>query len=80
LAELTKNQTYTDAAVLSAQFIQNHLVLPSGLLADNINIGTCVVDHTTWTIDSAFALHGWSVLADVTGDMKWRDLWVAFHS
>jgi hypothetical protein len=77
LAELTSNQTYLDAALLSATFVRNFLLTPSNLIVGEFDIRTC---HATTaalsTNNIGVAAHGWSVLADVTKDNQWRDLYV----
>jgi hypothetical protein len=76
LAELTNNHTYTDAAILAAQFIENHLYGPDHLVRKGLNLTNCYVDSSTWSTDSATAFHGWSVLADIAHDNHWRDMYM----
>jgi hypothetical protein len=42
-----------------------------------IDAGTCVVDRLYWSSYTSSAIEGLIVLADVTGDNQWRDLYVA---
>jgi hypothetical protein len=76
LAEITQNQTYTDAAILAATFLGNHLT--NDLLVHNsINLSNCDVDNTTfWSSYTGAAIEGLSVLANVTHDDHWYDLYV----
>jgi hypothetical protein len=74
LAEITRNQTYTDAAILAATFLKDHLLTPESLIPDSIDLINCVVDDTLWTSYTGAAIEGLSVLADVTNNDQWRDL------
>jgi hypothetical protein len=74
LAEITRNQTYTDAAILAATFLEDHLLTSDSLVPDNIDLSNCVVNDTLWTSYTGSAIEGLSVLADVTNDDRWRDL------
>jgi hypothetical protein len=75
LAEVTQNQTYTDAAILAATFLENHLANDLLLIQNSINLSNCDVDDTTfWSSYTGAAIEGLSVLADVTKDGHWYDL------
>jgi hypothetical protein len=74
LAELTHNQTYTDAAILAATFISDHL-LDSSLLALNmLDLKSCSKNDDLYSSYSGATIEGLSVLADVTKDDRWRSL------
>ena len=75
LAELTSEQKYRDAAVLSAQFMQAQ-ILSEDIVLDGITLnvtGICPVDRDRETRNSGMVIEGFSVLADVAGDSAWRD-------
>jgi hypothetical protein len=74
---LTKNQTYLDAAVLAANFVLKVMVTPSNLILEGLDIMTCQLDPTNVGMQGiGLIAHGMSVLADVTQDSQWRELWV----
>jgi hypothetical protein len=72
---LTRNQTYLDAALLAAGFIQKVMVTSSNLILEALDIVTCQLDPTNVGMEGiGLVAHGMSVLADVTQDAQWRKL------
>ncbi|KAK0443434.1 uncharacterized protein EV420DRAFT_1244302, partial [Desarmillaria tabescens] len=74
LAEVTSNQTYLDAAVESANFIQSYLLTPSGDVKDLILLGLdgfCDNENPFISVDShapnvGIFVEGLVSLADIT--------------
>jgi hypothetical protein len=87
LAEETKNQTYLDAAKLSAQFIYKHLYdNQSQLIEQNFDLGMsnedCKVDLTATKVPnmSGEYMQALAVLANLDPDPMWENMYVArFH-
>jgi hypothetical protein len=77
LAELTKNKTYLSAALLAAQFEESQLLVPeTNLVGSGITLGSksncsklSTSPNSEW---NAPLLEAYAILADVTGDDKWR--------
>ncbi|KAK0216387.1 hypothetical protein IW262DRAFT_214172 [Armillaria fumosa] len=69
LAEATSNQTYLDAAIESASFIQSHLLDPSNtvmaFMSSKLN-ENCSVYTTAYSPDTGIFLEGLVILADIT--------------
>ncbi|KXN83969.1 Mannan endo-1,6-alpha-mannosidase DCW1 [Leucoagaricus sp. SymC.cos] len=78
LAEITGDSKYMNAAILSAQWIQNHNLNSNNIVLDTVNGHDCSRSPASWlfTYNSGKFLEGLSVLADVTGDSQWRSLMV----
>ncbi|KAJ3575570.1 hypothetical protein NP233_g1008 [Leucocoprinus birnbaumii] len=78
LAEITGDSKYTNAAILSAQWIRNLNINTGNLVLDTVNGHDCSRSPASWlfTYNSGKYLEGLSVLADVTGDSQWRTLMV----
>lgn len=82
LAELStgsnESDTYKAAAIRSGMFLRNHLLASNGLVADNLLLSssdTCNADtEEPKSVNVAFLLEGFSVLADITGDSSWKEL------
>ncbi|KIK69955.1 hypothetical protein GYMLUDRAFT_34359 [Collybiopsis luxurians FD-317 M1] len=76
LAETTGDSTYTNAAILSAQWIQNLQINPNNLVLDTVDGASCARSPDTWlfTYNSGKYLEGLSVLKDVTGNSAWTSL------
>ncbi|KAE9396273.1 endo-1,6-alpha-mannosidase [Gymnopus androsaceus JB14] len=76
LAETTGNDTYTNASILSAQWIQNLQINPDGIVLDTVDGEACTRSPSTelFTYNSGKYLEGLAVLADVTGDDSWTTL------
>ena len=75
LAEITTNQKYRDAAILSAKFIQAQMIDDSDLVYDIFTLNTtgfCARGNQFLTSDSGSLIEGFTILADVTGDSSWR--------
>ncbi|KAL0579836.1 hypothetical protein V5O48_002143, partial [Marasmius crinis-equi] len=71
LAEITKDAKYTNASILSAQWIKNHNInSTTNLVLDTVNGKDCSRSPAGWifTYNSGKYIEGLSVLADVTGD------------
>jgi hypothetical protein len=71
------NSAYLDAALLSSQFILDHMINENNLVYDYMYINGASVCTSTassmWAYGSGALFEGFSVLADVSGDSKWRD-------
>jgi hypothetical protein len=75
LAELTHNQTYTNAAILAATFINNHLLDSSSLVAwSTLDSKSCSKSDGPWSYFNGATIEGLSILADVTKDDSWHNL------
>ncbi|KAJ3823561.1 endo-1,6-alpha-mannosidase [Lentinula raphanica] len=76
LAETTSNATYKNAAILSAQWIQNLQISDSGIVLDGVNAVDCTRTPASWlfTYNSGKYLEGLSVLKDITGAANWKSL------
>ncbi|KAJ4482568.1 endo-1,6-alpha-mannosidase [Lentinula aciculospora] len=76
LAETTGNATYTNAAILSAKWIQNLQISDSGIILDGVSSEDCTRTAASWlfTYNSGKYLEGLSVLKDVTGAAIWKTL------
>jgi predicted alpha-1,6-mannanase (GH76 family) len=75
LAEITKDNKYTNAAILSANWIKAHTV-NNGIVLDTVYAHDCSRSPSSWifTYNSGKFVEGLSVLADVTGDAQWRNV------
>ncbi|EKM82207.1 hypothetical protein AGABI1DRAFT_119129 [Agaricus bisporus var. burnettii JB137-S8] len=78
LAEITGDRKYTDAAILSAQWIRNHNINSNRIVLDTVDARDCSRSPASWlfTYNSGKYIEGLSVLADVTGDSQWRSLMI----
>ncbi|KAJ7777112.1 endo-1,6-alpha-mannosidase, partial [Mycena metata] len=78
LADYTKNDTYTSAAILSANWIKSHNINSDNLVLDTVNATDCSTSPATWlfTYNSGKYIEGLSVLAAVTGDSQWSTLMI----
>lgn len=68
LAEATYNQTYINASIESANFIQNHLLNPSNIVLDSISSQSnesCAVDSSIYPYNSGIFIEGLAILADI---------------
>ncbi|KAJ3745446.1 endo-1,6-alpha-mannosidase [Lentinula detonsa] len=76
LAETTGDATYTNAAILSAQWIQNLQINADGIILDTVDGADCTRSPASWlfTYNSGKYLEGLSVLKDVTGNSAWTTL------
>ncbi|KAK0216393.1 hypothetical protein IW262DRAFT_1510957 [Armillaria fumosa] len=77
LAEATSNQTYLDAAIGSANFIQSYLLSPSNIVLDSVSSisnESCSVDSTVYSYNSGIFIEGLVVLADITRNAFTRTL------
>lgn len=76
LAEITKDEKYMNAAVLSAGWIKAHNV-KNNVVLDTVSAHDCSRSPSSWifTYNSGKFIEGLSVLADVTGNSEWRDLY-----
>ncbi|KAK0482987.1 hypothetical protein EDD18DRAFT_1362252 [Armillaria luteobubalina] len=69
LAEATSNQTYLDAAIESATFIQSHLLNPSNTVMDFLSSNTsqhCSLDTSAFSTNTGIFVEGLVILADIT--------------
>ncbi|KAJ4482521.1 endo-1,6-alpha-mannosidase [Lentinula aciculospora] len=76
LAETTGDATYTNAAILSAQWSQNLQINADGIVLDTVDGADCTRSPATWlfTYNSGKYLEGLSILKDVTADSAWTSL------
>jgi predicted alpha-1,6-mannanase (GH76 family) len=77
LAEATGDSKYTQAAILSANWIKNHRYsTATHIVLDSINAVDCgaSADDFTFTYNSGKFVEGLAVLKDVTKDAQWTDL------
>ncbi|PBK61090.1 hypothetical protein ARMSODRAFT_897217, partial [Armillaria solidipes] len=79
LAEATSNQTYLDAAIESASFIQSHLLDPSNtvmaFMSSKLN-ESCSVYTTAYSPNTGIFLEGLIILADITCNTSTEALYV----
>jgi len=78
LNEATGDSKYTDAAILSANWIKNLNLNSDDIVLDTVNGHDCTRSSSTWlfTYNSGKYIEGLSVLAAVTGDSQWNTLMV----
>ncbi|KAF7974112.1 hypothetical protein HWV62_13315 [Athelia sp. TMB] len=76
LAEATGNATYTNAAILSANWIQNQNLNSAYLVLDTVDADSCSTSPATelFTYNSGKYIEGLSVLAAITGNAQWTNL------
>ncbi|KAG0696120.1 endo-1,6-alpha-mannosidase [Suillus ampliporus] len=76
LASTTRNDTYTDAAILSANFIKTTNMNSGNLVLDTVDAEDCTRSSPSWlfTYNSGKYIEGLSILASVTGDYSWTSL------
>ncbi|PBK60892.1 hypothetical protein ARMSODRAFT_1090065 [Armillaria solidipes] len=65
LAEATSNQTYLDAAIESATFIQSHLLSPSDIVLNYIS-SSCAVNQDPFSYNCGIFIEGLVILGDIT--------------
>ncbi|KAJ7065457.1 endo-1,6-alpha-mannosidase [Mycena amicta] len=77
LAEYTGNATYTNAAILSANWIKNHQINSGNLILDTTS-ADCSTTPASWlfTYNSGKYIEGLSVLAAVSKDTSWTTLMI----
>ena len=77
LAEATGDASYTDAAILSANWIRNQNLNTDYLVLDTVQGNDCSTSPATelFTYNSGKYIEGLAVLAAVTGDSQWSDLY-----
>ncbi|KAK0435923.1 uncharacterized protein EV420DRAFT_1227377, partial [Desarmillaria tabescens] len=78
LAEATSNQTYLDAVIESANFVQLHLLNPSNIVVDSISLksnNSCSIDPTLVSCNSGIFIEGLVVLADITHNTSTESLY-----
>lgn len=82
LAEITGDSKYTNAALLSAKWIEAHNINADHIVLDTVNGHDCTRSPATWlfTYNSGKYVEGLSVLADVTRDSHWTTLSVLSNS
>ncbi|KAJ7173417.1 endo-1,6-alpha-mannosidase [Mycena filopes] len=78
LADYTKNATYTNAAILSANWIKAHNINANNLVLDSVSAFDCSTSPASWvfTYNSGKYIEGLSVLGAVTGDSQWTSLMI----
>lgn len=72
---MTGNQTYKDAAITSANWIAKHDVRDYVVL-DTVSAQDCSNNNWIFTYNSGKFIEGISILANITGDTQWNDLYV----
>jgi hypothetical protein len=80
LGALTSNKTYTDAAVLAASFFERQLLsteLSIPTYWTGLNTYDCTPDKEIWSSSAGMVIEAYSILADTTGDAKWREMFVS---
>ncbi|KAJ8094892.1 hypothetical protein PM082_010107 [Marasmius tenuissimus] len=82
LAEITKDSKYTNAALLSAQWIKAHNINSNNIVLDTVNGHDCSRSPANWlfTYNSGKYVEGLSVLATVTGDAQWTSLYTVISN
>ncbi|KAF7974138.1 hypothetical protein HWV62_13367 [Athelia sp. TMB] len=77
LAEATGDGSYTDAAILSANWIRNQNLNADYLVLDTVQGNDCSTSPATelFTYNSGKYVEGLAMLAAVTGDSQWSDLY-----
>ncbi|SJL17365.1 uncharacterized protein ARMOST_20915 [Armillaria ostoyae] len=68
LAEAASNQTYLNAAIESAKFIQSHLLGPSNIILDSVFLKpneSCSVESMVYSYNSGIFIEGLVILADI---------------
>ncbi|PBK86051.1 hypothetical protein ARMGADRAFT_941124, partial [Armillaria gallica] len=79
LAEATSNQTYLNAAIESANFIQSHLLNPSNTVIDSIastSNKSCAVHSMVTASRSGIFIEGLAILAHITHNTSIEALYV----
>ncbi|KAK2465475.1 hypothetical protein APHAL10511_002367 [Amanita phalloides] len=76
LAEITRDPKYTNAAILSANWIKNLNLNSNHIVLDTVHGADCSRSPSTWlfTYNSGKYVEGLSVLASVTKDPSWTKL------
>ncbi|VDB92258.1 unnamed protein product [Peniophora sp. CBMAI 1063] len=77
LASLTQNTTHLDAAKLSLQFAQTHLLNPGNVAApinDSWSVSRCVSSNAPVTWDLGPFIEGLSIVANVTQDPSYTQM------
>uniref|UniRef100_D8QI18 Glycoside hydrolase family 76 protein n=1 Tax=Schizophyllum commune (strain H4-8 / FGSC 9210) TaxID=578458 RepID=D8QI18_SCHCM len=76
LAEATGDSKYTNAAILSANWIKTLNMRDDYIALDGIGAGDCGRSSAGWlfTYNTGKFVEGLNVLADVTGDGQWKSL------
>jgi len=76
LAEATGNDTYTNAAILSAEWIQRLQINSDSIVLDSVDGEDCTRSASSWlfTYNSGKYIEGLSVLKDVTKNSTWTTL------
>ena len=78
LAEATGNPSYTNAALLSANWIKNVNLNSNDIVLDTVSGADCSRSPSNWlfTYNSGKYVEGLSVLANITNDSSWTQLQV----
>lgn len=77
LAEATGDSTYTNAAILSANWMKAHTLNTDYLVLDTMEANSCTPApvNVQLTYNSGKFIEGLAVLAKVTGDSQWTDMY-----
>ncbi|KAJ7604393.1 endo-1,6-alpha-mannosidase [Roridomyces roridus] len=78
LGEYTGNATYTNAAILSANWIKNHNINANDLVLDTVNANDCSTSPASWifTYNTGKYIEGLSVLGVTSGDSSWTSMMI----
>jgi len=78
LAEITGDSKYTQAALLSAKWIESHNINANHIVLDTVNAHDCIRSpaNELFTYNSGKYVEGLSVLSDITHDPHWKILLV----
>ncbi|KJA14158.1 hypothetical protein HYPSUDRAFT_220630 [Hypholoma sublateritium FD-334 SS-4] len=76
LAEKTGDPKYTNASILSANWIRAHNLNTDDIVLDTVSASDCSRSPATWifTYNTGKFIEGLSVLENVTGDSQWNAL------
>ncbi|KAK0445672.1 uncharacterized protein EV420DRAFT_1245817, partial [Desarmillaria tabescens] len=78
LAEATSHQTYLNATIESANFMQSHLLNPSNIVVDSISSklnDSCSVDPMLVSYNSGIFIEGLVALVDITHNTSTESLY-----
>ena len=76
---MTGDSKYTNAAILSANWIKNHNINSGNIVLDSQSGADCSRSSSSWifTYNSGKFIEGLAILYDVTKDPQWNQLLVA---
>jgi hypothetical protein len=80
LAEITGKKTYSDAASLSTNFLQHHMLTTENGVLQSLDVGNCTLNTLEQKSIAAATAYAFSVVADMTKDQSQLQLWVPVFS